>query len=341
MRLWGVRLFRRPRQQSLSHPIFEFWAWWREVGHTADPHSPSTLLDDLQQRVAAINSELAWHFSAGIHSKHRLTVSSGGNAHLRPTAERWLRAAPPADEKWEFRAAQERGAAAASTVLEIDSARVDLSQLQFGLRTDRQLGRIDAEVYHPSFSIMAKQSRVRVAFLALDKLLGEDDVERWLGKIEVLVRRPDSPRTPEDLVDVVEGLRQLDPREWLLGQSEDSTGKQLMISIRPYLRWIDYPTFDHHLILIKRYRTRADGFPADNETLYALHDLADALEDTLQGRGILAGYTTHQGQRAFHVYLDGEDENTQQAVKEWARSRNLKVHSAPDPAWRHIQQLTC
>jgi hypothetical protein len=139
---------------------------------------------------------------------------------------------------------------------------------------------------------------------------------------------------------VVDELGQFDPGAWLFGPKEDSAGMPVMISVRPCLRWIEYPTFDHHLTLTKRYRAREDGFPADSETLNALYDLADEVERTLEGRGILAGYVTHHGHRAFHVYLDGEDQNSRQAIAEWATVRKMKVRSEPDPAWRQIRQLT-
>ena len=60
----------------------------------------------------------------------------------------------------------------------------------------RQL--LDVRLWHPRFAEVDEQTRMQAAFLYLDHLLGEDDVERWIGAIELL-DAPADGRTPTEL----------------------------------------------------------------------------------------------------------------------------------------------
>lgn len=336
-----MRLFRARQSADSPHPVFAFWDWWRRDGHAVNPHAASPKVVELNRRVLSIDNGLAWHFSAGTESEHRLTVSAGGQAALRPLAERWLRAAPPADATWEFRASQEAEPSALSNIVEIGKARVDLSKTLFSLQSDVNRMRVDVGVYHPQFGALQEEVRTQISFLVLDWLLGEDDVERWLGVIETLTALPTPSATPDDVVAAVAGLaeqRNLD--EWVLVKWADTDGFPVIASSRKGLRWNDFPTLDQHLTVYIPFESRDDGLPADGGVLDSLHTLEDELEETIRGRGILVGHETTQGRRSFHVYLDSEDQNASQPATDWAVERGSEIRSDKDPAWTAVRHLT-
>lgn len=226
-------LFSRRPPADTVHPVYAFWDWWRREGHSVSPHTASPMLDELNRRVMAINDELAWHFSAGSQSEHRLTVSAGGQAEFRPLAERWLRAAPAADGTWEFRAGQEPQPDALSSTIEIGDERVDLSRTGFRVRPDLDRMRVDVGVYHPQFRDVPEAARMQISFLVLDWLLGEDDVERWLGEIEALTVAPPTSSEGSVLLDAVAALReQRDRAEWVLAQWQGPDGHPSLASFR-------------------------------------------------------------------------------------------------------------
>lgn len=337
----AMHLFRRNDPATLAHPISAFWGWWGRQGHTIDPHRQSAAVDQLGQLVAAIHPELTWHFGAGSMSEHRLTVSAAGVAEVRPIAERWLRAAPQADATWEFRSSQEAVQGPLVDVLEIAGRKVDLSKMLFHVDPDEQNLRVHVGVHHPMFPDLPETVRWQVTFLVLDWLLGEDDVERWMGRVETLETVPVAPTDGAGLVRSVATMAgHHQPDEWTMAQWQNADGTPGLALFRQALRWIDYPTLDVHNTVLATFSAQDNGLPADSSVLEDLRSLEGELESLLGSRGLLVGHETQSGQRTFHVYTDGEDQNVAASLASWARSRHLGIDSAHDPAWRLVRHLT-
>ncbi|MBN9153350.1 MAG: DUF695 domain-containing protein [Microbacterium sp.] len=332
-----MSLFRRTPATESSHPITYFWRWWMERGRAISPHERSPLSGELARRVAAIHPDLDWHFGPGESSAHRLTVSAGGNAELRPIAERWRRAAPAADDVWEYRSSQARDAHAVNQQLELASGRVDLSTTTFSVRSDDDRLRVDLGVYNSAFGELTGDDPYRVVFLLLDWLLGEDDVERWVGGVEVLTSPPEHPVDGDAVLRAVAAVAdRADPDQWSVGTWEDRKGRPHLASFRLALRWIDHPTFDRHYALHVRYAARRDGLPKD---LTALRAPEDELESALGTGGLLVGHETGSGTRTFHVYADSEDQNVDDRIVRWAKSSHVGVEVSQDPAWREVRHF--
>lgn len=336
-----MALFRKRKVSSGPHPITAFWTWWAEEGQAVDPSQTSRATDELTRRVTAIHPDLAWHFAPGAMSKYRLTVSAGGAAEVRPAAERWLRAAPSADARWEFRCSQQADPDALSKDLEIVGHRVDLASTEFRIEQVEEELRVHVGVYHPAFGQLPESARAQITFLVLDWLLGEDDVERWVGHIEPLDTPPARAGSADEvLAAVTEIAAQRDPDGWAVAQWQDKQGVPGLAAFRRGLRWIDTPTLDRHQLVGATYPAQENGLPADNASLEALREIEDELEALLGSRGILVAYETHRGARAFHLYTDGEDQNIDAALSEWARNRHLSVDAQPDPGWSQVRHFT-
>ncbi|HEV7183112.1 MAG: DUF695 domain-containing protein [Actinomycetales bacterium] len=336
-----MRLFGKKDPAPPVHPISAFWEWWVRQGHTIDPHQNSQDVEQLSQRVAAIDPGLTWHFGSGSTAEHRLTVSAGGTAEVRPAAQRWLRAAPQPDATWEFRSSLEADPNALRQVLEIAGSKLDLSKTEFRVEPARQELRVHVGVHHPLFPGLPETARLQVTFLVLDWLLGEDDVGRWLGHVEALEAAPVGTIDGDGLLRAVESIAaQHDPDMWTLSQWEDSNGTPAFASFRRALRWIDHPTLDMHHGVHAGFEAQNNGLPADGAVLDSLRRLEDELESLLGSRGVLVGHETTSGRRTFHVYTDGEDQNVTAGLADWARSRHLAIEPTHDPAWRQVRQFT-
>ncbi|WP_460573191.1 DUF695 domain-containing protein [Humibacter soli] len=290
--------------------------------------------------MKAIDPQLTWHFSAGSESEHRLTVTGDGDPERRPAATRWLRAAPAADPTWEFRSSQEADPSALVANLEIAGANIDLSQTMFGLDPDLNRKRVHVAVYHPSFANLPGGADLQVSFLLLDWLLGEDNVERWIGSIDAVTNLPDQAVTGEGVIEAVASMRQKSsPDDWVIASWQDENGSPGLASYRPALRRVDYPTHDLYQQIRVSYPTRADGLPADADVLESLRALEDGMQSTLAGRGILVAYDTISGHRTFHLYTDSEDQNATDTLTQWATEHRLEIKTIADPGWRNVHRF--
>ena len=63
------------------------------------------------------------------------------------------------------------------------------------------------EVQHPGFPQLDEDARVQVGFLALDSLLGEEEVVRWVGELSFSADPPSATDGPAELRATVERLR--------------------------------------------------------------------------------------------------------------------------------------
>ncbi|RYJ04784.1 MAG: DUF695 domain-containing protein, partial [Actinomycetales bacterium] len=145
-----MALFRRSRADSPRHPVSDFWTWWSTHDRSIDELQSAPVVDELTTLVAGIHPDLAWHFGPGTTAQHRLTVSSGGVAEVRPAAERWLRAAPPSNHTWEFASSQEADPSGLTHRLEIAGQELDLELVRFRIEADVDSRRVHVTATHPA-----------------------------------------------------------------------------------------------------------------------------------------------------------------------------------------------
>ena len=342
----AVSLFRRRGVNvEVLSPIAEFWRWWTATGEALFSAAIATgsygdLPKQISAKVAAIHPDMQWEASTGESSEHALCVTAAGVAELRPLAERWFRAAPPASETWEFAAARRRDAAVLSGALEFAGMKIELGLARVGIQVDDERQLLDVSVFHPAFASLGDQGSGQLTFLLLDWLLGEDDVERWLGGIETVSADPEDSVPIDSLLEVVVAMAgRHDEPVWILAESTTTTGnRSLVTALRP-LRWIDHPLFDLHTeIRLPFSPQRDDGLPTP-EALELLRGYENGLLEALGERGLLVAFETFEGQRIFHVYTDSEDQNARDAIDTFAGDENaVKTHSM-DPSWRQVRQF--
>ncbi|HEY0868816.1 MAG TPA: hypothetical protein VGD55_00310, partial [Acidothermaceae bacterium] len=133
--------------------------------------------------MSAINPELGWELGPGHKAQHVLCVTAGGVAAVRPTAERWLRAAPPVDSAWEYIAAKAAHPLPLDDKLVLGTWTLNIAETRFGIVVEESRLEVDVTCFHPHFPVMPEDARNEVMFIVLDWLLGEDDIERWVGHL--------------------------------------------------------------------------------------------------------------------------------------------------------------
>ncbi|MBT2547207.1 DUF695 domain-containing protein [Arthrobacter sp. ISL-65] len=330
-----------------TRAISAFWRWWSSegAGHLSGAVTTGEyrdLPDTLDAMVKAIGPRLGWETGPGIHARHQFCVSGGGDPGLRVLAERWRRAAPPPTPTWEFTGARRRQPGMLAVTLEVAGTSIHLGLSRVSVTLDEERAQAKVRLHHPVFTRLTPGYQHQVASMLLDWLLGEDDVQRWIGSITAAeTERPDSlPATA--LPEIIEAMTARHAYTgWTLKDAGISPGPRTIIrALRP-LRWIDHPLLDLHTAIQIGYpQTRPDGLPDYDEAI-DLHQLEEDLRAALGPRGLLVATQTLNGRRILHYYTDSEDQNGRDMIDRFAETRpEIEVNHTHDPGWTLIRPFT-
>lgn len=323
-----------------------FWRWWSVAGAGLVTAAVMTgaygdLPEMISAMVMAVHPELRWETGPGTRSRHRLCVSGCGDPRLRVLAERWRRAAPPPTEIWEFAAAREPQSGMLTGTVEGLEQPVDLGRARVAVDWDERRALAELTVFHPAFTSMSTNDCRRAGRLLVDWLLGEDDVQRWVGAIHVA---PADPRDSQPAAVVPEFFQAVATRtpapRWTMREAKTSSGHRVIVcALRP-LRWVDHPLLDlHTAVRIGYRRTGDDGLP-DGEALIRLLQLEQDLDSLVGPRGRLVASETSNGLRVLHYYSDSEDQNGRDSFDRFARARqDVQVAHTYDPGWGRVRKF--
>lgn len=333
-----MRFFKRSGDGSAS----DFWSWWetgrdRVAAAIAAGGFDRGLVDEISRAVKTIHPRMAWELSPGRSSQHAFCVSPEGDAELRQVALRWLAAAPAADAIWEYHASRQPSSEA--RVLDFATRKVDLADVRAISSWDESRRRLDVRLWHPMFVELPHEAQLKVAFLFLDNLLGEDEVERWVGAIDLL-EAPTGGRTPDELRAEFERQAAASAGEetWVLAQGQDDRGRPIIVLADASLKRIDHPFRDQHVTI--GIELDGGGMPDD-----ALAAELNAEEDDLLARlgdaAVHAGRTTMPGRRTLH-FVTEDLERMKPAIDAWAQvlpPRRIRVETERDMSWAFQKEL--
>jgi Family of unknown function (DUF695) len=330
--------------------IVALWAWWSSTGASQAAHVIASgelgeFAEDMTSRLNAIDPRLQWELAkAGAHSEHALCISAGGVAELRGLAERCVRAAPLRPPTWEYLSARRSDPAAMSYSLRLGDREVEFSALTVSLGLQARQRRLDVVAHHPQFTGLPTQEQVTVVFMALDHLLGEDGVERWVGEVKSSIE-PSQKALP--LVAVLDAVNELEEHEagedpWVELKGKRGDGALAVIKARRPMRWIDNPTLGHHLAVRVPYKPGgADGQPDETEG-ERLGTIAAALSNDLGEGGLLIADVRCAGRCDLHAYYDEDETTAAAAAKRWVKHgpRGSEGEITHDPGWRKVRPFS-
>ena len=189
----GLFRRRRPSPEELraaqDAAIADFWSWWSAEGHARatvmfDDGGASGdltgLAEEIGDRVQRI-ADLAFETGAGRGARHDLVVSAGGDPDLRDVADRWLAAAPAADDAFEYASWRQPSVDAAGLRIQYGPHDVALADATVAHLAEGTT--LHVRVSHPRFASMPDEVQAQVTFLFLDAVLGERLVEERIGEI--------------------------------------------------------------------------------------------------------------------------------------------------------------
>lgn len=331
-----------------ARAIEAFWRWWTQAGAAEAAAAiadlqPERVVEQLGQHVVAIAPGLGWDLAAGTSSKHLLVVSPEGDPAIHATARRWLRAAPPPDEVWEYADSRQPAADLDGLRLEVDSEPLALGEVVLAAR--REGAHLDVSLFHPAFEGLAGHIRQQVAVLALESVLGETDVELWIGQVEAITLPPLDPVPLAGLRAAVRDLRQdfteADGRPAWVVMEAQGHGGPILAGAQVPLSPLTAPLLDTHVTVELPYSEQTDqGYPGP-ESLEALRTLQDHLASRLGESGRIVAHESHSGVRVLHLYVDGTSralEETGAVAAGW-RDGKATIRHAADPGWERVRHL--
>jgi hypothetical protein len=332
-----MRFFRRGDSEAPA----DFWTWWiaarDRVANAIETGSfDPKLIEDVSRAVRGVDPRLAWEFAPGRQAKHALCVTPEGNAEVRPAALRWLAGAPPADALWEYHAS--RQASPSRDVLEVGGRRLALSEMRGITSWDESRQRIDVRLWHDAFAQAPLPVRQQIAFLFLDNLLGEDDVERWIGQVDLL-EAPSGGKTPDELkAEVARHAAEPAGETWVLAQGTMPDGRPVIVAADAGMKRIDLPFADQHVSIW--IQIEGGGMP-DDALAEVLNREEERLVATLTGAATLAGRTTLPGERFIHFVAEDLD-RVRAGIDAWAKDApewRVRVDFQHDPNWDFQREL--
>jgi hypothetical protein len=335
-----MRLFRRGN--SGPDGDADFWTWWagardRVAMAIANGGFDKALVDEISRAVQKVHPDLAWELAKGHAAEHAFCVSPEGNAAIRPAALRWLASAPPPDATWEYHASRQASPLSGAAI-DAGGHTFELESMRAITSWDERRRRLDVRLWHDEFTRAPLPVRQQVAFIFLDNLLGEDEVERWVGQVDLL-DAPSGGKAPDELRAEV-ARHAAEPRgdTWVLGQGADRRGQPVIVMADAGLKRIDHPFADQHVSI--RIRIDGGGMP-DDALAGTLNREEDRLVAALAGAATLAGRTTTPGERVIHFVAQDVDA-VRAGIDRWAPDApdwNVKVDFQQDVTWEFQREL--
>jgi hypothetical protein len=330
-----------------TQAIYAFWRWWSAegVGHLSDAVSTGDygdLPDTFDAMVSAIRSGLGWETGPGIDATHQLCVSGGGDPGLRVLAERWRRAAPPPTPMWEFTAARQPRPGMLAVTLEVAGESINPGMSRVSVTLDKERAMAHVGFHHPAFPRLNPGNRHQLACVLLDWLLGEDNVQRWIGTISAAETPPPDSLPATDLPGIIDAMTTRHAHiGWTLKDAGKTPGPRTIMRILRPLRWVDHPLLDLHTAVQIGYpQTRPDGLPDYDEAI-DLHRVEEDLAGALGPRGLLVAAQTSNGRHTLHYYTDSEDQNDRDIIDRFAETRpHVEATHTHDPGWMLVKALT-
>jgi uncharacterized protein DUF695 len=322
-----------------ADPIDAFWVWWSTAkGPLAEAIRARTLdqwVAPISDRVHAIAPGLSWELGPGVKSAHHLCVSSEGDARLRITAERWLARAPAPDATWEYYPSRQASQGDPKSTLRLGGVDLPYADLRFGLELDAIRRRVHVVVFHEKFGSLPESDRGTAVFLFLDDILGEDGVERWVGRARHTLNANEAGETRGALLEAVRGLAAAEEEVFTMLEMKDSEGRTNLAVVNLALKRVDHLLMESHVEIRIPYPTSGErGFYTESVG-EELGEMEDALLDALGKEAVYVGHETGLGVRRIHLHVAPAG-GAQRIIAEWERmypTWSIETIAKADPQW--------
>ncbi len=320
--------------------IEAFWSYWREneaaILAAIDDGTLQDWAGAINERVTALGDGLQWEFGPGREASHYFCVAAPGNLAGRARAERWLRAAPPAGEHFEFYASRPGRGYDPGMRIVFGEHEVTFGDFVFAIASDEARRRVDIEVWHPTFD-GEPELAPRATYVALDTVLGEDAVETWIGGVEV----KEASIEGQDFEALMLALQAITETEETLTvlRGQDAEGHVVFVTARLGLKAQHHPEHDRHIEVVMTLQDPTEHGLTTNEEAERLNASEDALMEKLGDAAVYVARETGEGERRLYFQADSEGEGLP-IVLAWVEEQpwETEVKHHVDPEWNILRR---
>ena len=323
---------------KVDREIGAFWTWWktarRKIERALAAQELGPLDAEITAKVRAIDPGLKWELGPGDAGKLAFALVWDGDLPRRRLTERWRLRAPAKDKTWAFCAARPAGKDWESLVMELGPHKIDFGKFVCTFTVDETRERVDAEIFHPVLAKAPENVRGTASFVMLDHAFGEDGVERWLGGIELVTKKPRGAKPISDLVKTVRKLARKAKGEVFALYQGTHDDLPIFIMKNEALKPIEHLACDAQLEIALGIEEANDaGLPTKKESL-ALDKLEDGLLAALGENVAYFGRQTHAGRRTLYFFA-AQGGKAAKLVTQWAKKqkRVVSLTWTPDPSW--------
>ena len=235
--------------------------------------------------------------------------------------ERILARGPRPCAHWEYYPARQASPEhdKRSTIQLTGREAVDVATFMYGIEPS-SWATLHLSVHHPAMEAWETNEQMQLVYLALDDLLGEDEVETWIGHVEYCDTPPESPVDAAGLRARVDELRSThDASTCSVGRipGEDSEQQELLFVWRMGLKRLQHVWLDTHVEVVIEIPS-AKGGMCDAAEVEILNDAEDALLSQLsESETVWLGHVTGVGRRTVR-FQTAHAEGLCAAIDAWA-----------------------
>ena len=327
-----------------NQAIADFWLWWAENR----PRVLAGLHDQdadwvrvFSEKIAAIDPALEWEFGRGREAAHHLAVSATGDPRLRVLAEKWRARGPAPDEAFEFHCSRQRmPSSPMEAAIRFGDLHLDYAGLGFEVTIDDHVQRFHVVCRHPTLDAIPEEHRLRVVYVMLDNLLGEDALETWVGDIAVESSNTECVEVnAQELQSLVDSAPTRWPEHnWVVAQAtEPESGQTLVYTGMASAKYLRAPLFDTMCVARLPYAPQDGGMPA-SEDLARVDGFHRVVEDRLQDEVMVLWRRTGAGERMLWMALMADNGPGRTALEALAEGHpgHVELTFSWDPGWRSL-----
>ncbi|GHC93260.1 hypothetical protein GCM10007079_42480 [Nocardiopsis terrae] len=270
---------------------------------------------------------------------YAMTLRPGPSEEARIQSERWFRSAPE-DTEWRFLPVRPADHEQLGNTVSWDDHELDLSHVSVSMRVNQGAGKIEVGVYHPDNMFLSGEARQGVADHVTMLALGEDEVVRWVGKVESLDERPLDPLPPTSMPAVAKQMGDLlgGTDGWVTLHGRLPLQGPVEILLRHPVTRRDLPALSLFVqVLVPYADADADRLPEET-SVAALSDLEARLAGILGENGALFMQQTAGGQRMYVYYLDPDSgvlPEFENELMDWPEGK-VQLRTQMDPKWQQF-----
>jgi hypothetical protein len=320
--------------------IRSFWAWWAAnrgaLATAIEARALRPWVEPISARARAIAADLEWELGKGRRAAHYLCLSAKGDPLLRATTGRWRALGPPDDAVFEYLPARPGGGYVPHHALRFGELPFPMGDFRVRLEIVGARRAVNVGLWHPAFARAPLDLRGTATFVALDAVLGEDDVESFLGTIDTLDGPPEGGVELGELVEIVERMREAENTFAVL-KGRSKGGAPVFVTADLGVKRLEHLGLDAHAeVRLPLEAPTPDGLTTQAEA-DRLNVAEDALVTSLGKDGCFIARETGDGARTIHFHVNPAGAAR---LRAWAAGLAWRTtpRIEPDPAWEILRR---